>query len=412
MHTTDDLIIDNFAGPGGWSEALRVLGHRGEVGLEFDAAACATRAAAGHRTIRADVGTYPTAPLIGKVRGFIASPPCQGFSSAGLGKARDLIPEILEAIEARDWTRRPDPDPKVWLIIDLGRWLDELTAGPERPEWIALEQVPSVLPLWRSYARLLADRGYSTWHGILNAADYGVPQTRRRAILMAHRSRVVQPPEATHDEAPTASLFGPALLPWVSMAEALGWLSPGDRVGFPRLDDTGTSPDGYRERDWRDADEPAHVITEKARSWVVSTETVSYERSIDEASPTLTGQSRSWVVNTGRDWKPGGTRDDAQKIPMDQPAPALDGAHGGAGIWRIEQAPWTAARPATPEEAAARYGDRAGTEAIRLTEADALILQSFPADYPVQGTKTKRFEQIGNAIPPRLAAAILERLTR
>lgn len=49
-------------------------------------------------------------------------------------------------------------------------------------------------------------------------------------------------------------------------------------------------------------------------------------------------------------------------------------------------------------------------DAIRLSVADALVLQSFRPDYPVQGTKSKQFEQIGNAIPPRLAAAILEAL--
>lgn len=58
-----------------------------------------------------------------------------------------------------------------------------------------------------------------------------------------------------------------------------------------------------------------------------------------------------------------------------------------------------------------RYGDRAGTDAIRLDIRDALILQSFDPGFPVQGTKTKQFEQIGNAVPPRLAAHILAAVT-
>ncbi len=46
-------------------------------------------------------------------------------------------------------------------------------------------------------------------------------------------------------------------------------------------------------------------------------------------------------------------------------------------------------------------------DTIRITPADALALQSFPAGYPVQGSKTKQFEQIGNAIPPLLAWHLL-----
>ncbi|MCY0963541.1 DNA cytosine methyltransferase, partial [Streptomyces sp. H27-H5] len=79
-------ILDLFAGPGGWSEGLRALGLR-DIGIEIDASSCATRAAAGHTTIRADVAAYPTAPLHGKVTGLIASPPCQTFS---LDPPRDL----------------------------------------------------------------------------------------------------------------------------------------------------------------------------------------------------------------------------------------------------------------------------------------------------------------------------------
>lgn len=41
------------------------------------------------------------------------------------------------------------------------------------------------------------------------------------------------------------------------------------RVGFPRRDDRGDSPDGYRERDWRRSDEPSFALTEKVRSWTV-----------------------------------------------------------------------------------------------------------------------------------------------
>ena len=204
------------------------------------------------------------------------------------------------------------------------------------------------------------------------------------------------------------------------MADALGWGSPCD-VGFPRLDDRGDSPDGYRVRDWRPSTEPAFNLTSKARDWKVRTgansmkhsrnpdEIVPYERSVLEPAPTVDAKAGSaWTVNAGRDWKPGGTRDDAQQIPMSDPAPTID-----------SKGRWFATRPATticgdPRVAAPGGRDRAGGErqfraadTIRITERDALVLQSFRPDYPVVGSRTSKFRQIGNACPPRLAAAVL-----
>ena len=97
-----------------------------------------------------------------------------------------------------------------------------------RPEWVTLEQVPAVLPLWQVYAAELGTMGYSVWCGKLNAADYGVPQTRERAILIASRVRRVARPEPTHyDPRKGDQLWG---TPWVSMAAALGWGATGRPV--------------------------------------------------------------------------------------------------------------------------------------------------------------------------------------
>ncbi|WP_342216349.1 MULTISPECIES: DNA cytosine methyltransferase [Nocardia] len=44
---------------------------------------------------------------------------------------------------------------------------------------------------------------------------------------------------------------------------------------------------------------------------------------------------------------------------------------------------------------------------LRITVEEAAVLQSFPPGYPWSGTKTAKFRQIGDAVPPALAAAVL-----
>lgn len=195
------MILDLFAGPGGWDLALRDLGHHDVVGLELDAMTCATRAAAGFRTVRCDISTYPPGPFVGKVDGLIASPPCQTFSAAGPQQGIDTVRGQL-----------------VWEPL---RFVRALT-----PTWVAMEEVKEVEPVWRVYERELRALGYFTWSGLLNAADYGVPQSRLRAFFMAHRDFPVAPAAPSHAKSPGAELFGPQREAWVTMAEALGLTEP------------------------------------------------------------------------------------------------------------------------------------------------------------------------------------------
>lgn len=463
------LIVDLFGGPGGWDEALRMLGvDRPVIGIEHDAAACATRAAAGHLTIRADVAAYPVEPFLGRVWGLIASPPCPPFSAAGKrGGARDeaQLRAHLLACAGHGWIPPEPPeggwtDPRSPLVLQPLRWAEAL-----RPEWIILEQVPLVARLWSAMAVALEALGYRTKVALVQAADYGVPQTRQRAVLIACLSSWPTIPRPTHAKEASSSRQR-----WVSMAAALGW-DP-SLVGFARRDDRGDSPTGYRERDLRDTEQPAFTVTEKARSWQrelvriptgqTGARSKETRRGSDEPAPTVafghnaspwaweegvrvevrrgprpgdepgdnlaegfdpaeepaqtvTSRVDRWQINTGRDWKPGGSREDAQTIDVtDSPAPAFTGKAGGQ--WWIE-------RPATTLQGDPRVFVPGGhiahdgrdnskmkgrsEDAVRISIPEALMLQSFPADYPVQGVKTKQFEQIGNAVPPLLAAHLL-----
>ena len=103
------------------------------------------------------------------------------------------------------------------------------------PRFVVLEQVPGVLPVWEAMAEHLRGAGYSVWTGRLRSDEFGVPQTHERAILMADRDQPVAPPRPTHQRwrkgsAKVAPGDAGGLLPWVSMAEALGW---GDDYAAP-----------------------------------------------------------------------------------------------------------------------------------------------------------------------------------
>jgi DNA (cytosine-5)-methyltransferase 1 len=405
--STATETLDGFAGPGGWAEGLRMLG-LSEVGLEWDPAACATRVAAGHRmTIRTDVSAYPTAPFVGRVTVKVDSPPCQAWSRAGKGLGLIDQPLVHQAVadlaagrDTREQLLTACKDPRSLLAAEPMRWHYDL-----RPETILMEEVPDVLPLWKHYAQILRGWGYSVWVGILNAADYGVPQTRRRAILIASRVRDITAPSATHTEKPGGEhLFGEALPRWISMADALGW---SDGLIVNTRGDRKTS--GGNEFS---ADEPAQTLVKSTRSWVLrnGTQQNAAYRPLDEPAGTLFFGARcndvSWVLRNGNQLNAATRR-------ADEPAPTMAFGNNSARIEWVQDRPATTvcatdriSPPGHRDRSAGGESQFASPDTVRITQAEAAVLQSFPVDYPWQGTKTKQFEQIGNAVPPLLAAHV------
>jgi DNA (cytosine-5)-methyltransferase 1 len=353
-------VIDLFCGAGGWDVAAHALG-MSPLGIEFADAPVATHQAAGFDTLQADIAELD--PLdFAPCEGLIASPPCQAFSMAGKGQGRQALDAYQDAIgrwlegkpPSRDELDAECEDERGHLVLEPLRWALAL-----RPRWIACEQVAPVLPLWKSMADAFVTLGYSAWAGVLSSECYGVPQTRKRAILLARLDGEAREPRATHQRyvAPqrrkrqTETLFelpdaqrivhpdDHRLLPWVSMAEALGWITT-EAAPAPTVTSGGTDTGGAEvfgkggrervermgrwqfkrsmgagmaersgERRSRSADEPAPTIDHAARSsdWgLVNGKTPNAAvRSIDEPAPTIMSAAhchndRRWVLRSSQ----------------------------------------------------------------------------------------------------------------
>lgn len=436
------IVVDLFAGPGGWDEGLRQAGYNGPlIGLEYDEAACETARAAGHNRLCVDIAIEPTLPYVGRVDGMVMSPPCQAWSSAGKkGGEKDRAPchALADRMAAGDdsidfhkWE-----DPRSPLVCQPVRWVRDV-----RPRWVALEEVPAVASLWEHFARIFRAWGYSVWTGDLRADAFGVPQTRTRRILIARNDGVAaRPPAPTHTlwpNEPEDGLFGEPLERFVTMADALGWNGE-DLVGFPRAADRGgvVTIDGknYRERDLSRADEPANTVTEKIRSWIrMGSQVNATKRPIDAPAPTVLFGHRknevSWLqdISLHEDGMTmhaaGVTGQSRPRDPEAAPAATITGMGNAAWKQRRDSGPGAARSPRSvdsdPSYTVRAHGSGSHPSGVafedgpvtrRVTVAEAAVLQSFPPDYPWQGSQTKQYEQVGNAIPPRLAAAIVGEL--
>lgn len=415
--------LDLFAGPGGWDLACKWLGIEVD-GIELDDAACDTRKAANLSTIQADIAEISLRLPVGEGRvpaprwplgynGLIASPPCPSFSVAGNGKGRAQFAEITWAVnlmyaqyaQGAHLIRVPNlawTDPRTPLVLEPLRFvLEAKLAGAAPYRWLAFEQVPTVLRIWEKLAGVFRTLGYSVWTGQLHSETFGVPQTRKRAVLIASLDHEVSAPRATHSRyyPRNPAKLDPGVLKWVSMFEALHCES-----GVSMRSNYGTGGDASERQ-------PAPAVTSKINRnmWVSNDrQPHSANRSTDEPAPTITGghdhQNRVWLRNNNTA--------NAAVRPEDEPSGTL--YFGG----RLNAVTWETVRPSTtvngdprisrpgrhdPEESGSQQRD-----SVRVTEAEAGVLQSFPRDYPWQGTKTKRFQQIGNAIPPLMARAILK----
>lgn len=350
--------LDLFAGMGGASLGLEQAGFEVEA-VEFDPKAVEIHKHVCNGDVRqADIADL-SPNLFERPDLLWASPPCQPFSQAGLRKGLE--------------------DPRSALLFEVPRWVKAL-----RPGVVICEQVRAALPWWKEFAKEFDDLGYHTWTGLVHAEQFGVPQTRTRAILLASLHGPVSEPAPTHrryhSRVPHMRPDDEHLLDYVTMADVLD-VDENDRIGFPRRNDLGD--DGYRDRDLRPGSDPAFTVTSKGRSW---------------------------SVNTGRDWKKGEDRSTAQQRGGEYPAPTLtvESTHNWKLTGRQSNATERHDQAPAPTITAGHDVSQWSVKDRLITVEDGLALQGFPKGCleGVTITKTAAFKAIGNAVPPPLAQAL------
>ncbi|OLR89922.1 DNA (cytosine-5-)-methyltransferase [Actinokineospora bangkokensis] len=333
-------MIDLFAGCGGLSQGFRAA-FDPVLAVEHDHAAAATYAAnfGPEHVHQGDIATVTDVPEVDLV---VGGPPCQGFSALGSRDVDDprnaLWREYFRVVRAAR--------PRAFVIENVDRFLGSAEFALLRTE--------------------AAAAGYELSWGLLLAADFGVPQRRKRAFVLGSRVGALPLPTPTHTRAD-----------WVGVRTAI--------TGLPAAPASTTLP----------------------------------SRSVRAFGRTLPGDFRGLDLHVGRNptplslaryraIPPGGGRFD---LPDDLLPRCWREKRTGTtdvmGRMRWDQ-PSLTIRTEFFKPEKGRYLHPEHHRPI--THLEAARLQSFPDTFRWRGSKIEIARQIGNAVPPLLAGAVAARV--
>ena len=341
----EPTVIDLFAGVGGLSLGFEMEGFDILLANEFDQS-IATAYKENHKSTNVVVGDITSLDLskvfgeyVNKIDVVIGGPPCQGFSQKG--------------------KRKTINDERNFLFkhyVEVVKFV--------KPKYFVMENVPNLLTAEKGFflneiKGLFKDYGYSIRYGVLNAADYGVPQNRRRAIIIG--KYLATPPE----------------LPLPCKQKVTIWDAISDLAYLE-------SGEGEFEQEYRNS--PKSDYEKKMRKG----SKILYNHMATKHSALALERLSLIPPNAGK-----------EVLPKKHITKSVY-----SGTWsRMKQndvAVTITTRFDTPSSG--KFTHPFLNRAITVREAARL--QSFPDTFKFIGSKMSQMKQVGNAVPPLLARKI------
>ena len=339
--------IDLFAGCGGMSLGLQQAGLDVRAAVEMDpTAAKRYKNIVGIQPIVSDICTVSGTRLLRTARLL----PGQCFLLTACAPC--------QGFSSQRPPKHGAADPRNGLIHEAVRLVAAV-----RPMYVMLENVPGLAvgvgaPIYHTAVSRLNKLGYVRMdERVVDAADYGVPQRRQRLIVLFRRRDMpdIKLPAATHVNPQLADTEGRPI--WRSVREAIGCLRP-------------LAPGEV------DPNDPLHAASAHRPDIVKRIEAIPSDGGSRAVLPT------ELTLECHRNHS--GHRDVYGRMRWDAPAPTLTGGCHKPSKGRFIH----------PEQ------DRG------ITLREAALLQAFPPDTQFAGSREQIAEQIGNAVPPALAAAL------
>jgi DNA (cytosine-5)-methyltransferase 1 len=368
--------LELFAGAGGLALGLERAGFQHDALVEIAPNACQTlrcnSAKHGWRIISRDVRELDYAEIAGGATLVAGGPPCQPFSIGGKARGhldqRDLWPEAVRAVR--------EIQPRAFLFENVRGLLRP--AFSDYVEFIKLQLQFPEFPVsanvsWEDNLKRLRRHAsqknrlgtsYTVWVHAVNAADYGVPQKRKRVFFIGFREDLEAEwsfPEKTHSE---------EQLLFEKFSTADYW----ERHKLPQPDP----------RDLPDTIQRKLRLLETSKAprlkpWVTVREALA---GLPDPQSTINHAFSNHTFQGGARVYPGHTGS-----PLDEPAKALKaGDHGVPGGENMIAFP----------DGSVRY----------FTVRESCRLQTIPDCYAIAGSWSEAMRQLGNAVPAELARII------